>query len=284
MTSLSISNNTKHTKKRENTTVPNPFGPISYWPPLQSSSTERGTIACHAFFSTFQGKCRQSISRFSHNYEWIPEHPLIRGQNKQIKKKSDEQIGPDIESKNSVPKSKSKPSTVQYLTQVNPSENFTCTRQNTILPTPFLLHFLIVVTLSFLYSCFSVLPPSTFLSPFLPRRMSLACFQPSCNLLASCFAFFFLVLIQTKIATSAVIMSMRNHHNNYHHSRPMLQSNQSTCALFVGAWVRDESYPLYESSNCPAIIDAEFNCQMYGRPDSEYLKYRWQPLNCELPR
>ncbi|KAJ6777438.1 PROTEIN PMR5 [Salix koriyanagi] len=151
-------------------------------------------------------------------------------------------------------------------------------------PTPFLLHFLIVFTLSFLYSCFSVLPPSTFLSPFLPRRMSLACFQPSCNLLASCFAFFFLVLIQTKIVTSALVMSMRNHHNSYHHSRPMLQSNQSTCALFVGAWVRDESYPLYESSNCPAIIDAEFNCQMYGRPDSEYLKYRWQPLNCELPR
>ncbi|KAJ6299269.1 hypothetical protein OIU76_020273 [Salix suchowensis] len=114
--------------------------------------------------------------------------------------------------------------------------------------------------------------------------MSLACFQPSCNLLASCFAIFFLVLIQTKTATSAVIMSMRNHHKSYHHSRPMLQSNQSTCALFVGAWVRDESYPLYESSNCPAIIDAEFNCQMYGRPDSEYLKYRWQPLNCELPR
>ncbi|KAF9665812.1 hypothetical protein SADUNF_Sadunf16G0162600 [Salix dunnii] len=114
--------------------------------------------------------------------------------------------------------------------------------------------------------------------------MSLSCFQPSCNLLASCFAIFFLVLLQTKIATSALIMSMRNHHKNYHHSRPMLPSNQSTCALFVGAWVRDESYPLYDSSNCPTIIDAEFNCQMYGRPDSEYLKYRWQPLNCELPR
>jgi hypothetical protein len=93
-----------------------------------------------------------------------------------------------------------------------------------------------------------------------------------------------LVLLQTKIATSALIMSMRNHHNNYHHRRPMLHTNQSTCALFAGSWVRDESYPLYQSSNCPTIIDAEFNCQMYGRPDSEYLKYRWQPLNCELPR
>ncbi|KAB1225747.1 Protein PMR5 [Morella rubra] len=62
----------------------------------------------------------------------------------------------------------------------------------------------------------------------------------------------------------------------------MILANQSTCALFAGSWVRDDSYPLYQSSNCP-IIDPEFNCQMYGRPDSDYLKYRWQPLNCELP-
>ncbi|KAF7816118.1 protein PMR5 [Senna tora] len=63
----------------------------------------------------------------------------------------------------------------------------------------------------------------------------------------------------------------------------MIHTNESTCALFVGTWVRDETYPLYQSSHCP-IIDPEFNCQMYGRPDSDYLKYRWRPLNCELPR
>ncbi|KAJ6409320.1 hypothetical protein OIU84_008919 [Salix udensis] len=114
--------------------------------------------------------------------------------------------------------------------------------------------------------------------------MSPACIQSSCNLLASCFVVLFLVLLQTKIATSALIMSMRNHHNHHQHRMPMLQANQSSCAMFVGTWVRDESYPLYQSSNCPTIIDAQFNCQMYGRPDSDYLKYRWQPLNCELPR
>lgn len=63
----------------------------------------------------------------------------------------------------------------------------------------------------------------------------------------------------------------------------MLQANQTSCALFMGTWVYDESYPLYQSSACP-IIDAEFNCQMYGRPDSDYLKYRWKPATCELPR
>ncbi|KAF7833778.1 protein PMR5-like [Senna tora] len=81
-----------------------------------------------------------------------------------------------------------------------------------------------------------------------------------------------------RLASSALLLSLRNHHSHFHHERPMIQSNQSTCALFVGTWVRDDSYPLYQSSSCP-IIDPEFNCQMYGRPDSDYLKYRWRPLN-----
>ncbi|EEF36005.1 protein PMR5 [Ricinus communis] len=99
-----------------------------------------------------------------------------------------------------------------------------------------------------------------------------------------CLAIFCLVLLlETQIATSALIMSMRNHHKKHNNRRPMLQANQSTCALFVGTWVKDDTYPLYQSSHCP-VIDPQFNCQMYGRPDSDYLKYRWQPLNCELPR
>ncbi|XP_071687784.1 protein PMR5-like [Rutidosis leptorrhynchoides] len=67
------------------------------------------------------------------------------------------------------------------------------------------------------------------------------------------------------------------------HRLPIRQSNLTKCALFMGSWVHDESYPVYQASSCP-IIDPEFNCQMYGRPDSDYLKYRWKPANCELPR
>ncbi|KAJ0021517.1 hypothetical protein Pint_32522 [Pistacia integerrima] len=105
-----------------------------------------------------------------------------------------------------------------------------------------------------------------------------------CHLLASFFTILCLVLLVQPLAvSSAVIMSMRNHHIHGHHRRPMLQANQSTCALFAGTWVRDDTYPMYESSQCP-FIDAKFNCKMNGRPDSGYLKYRWQPLNCELPR
>ncbi|KAB2012587.1 hypothetical protein ES319_D09G100600v1 [Gossypium barbadense] len=107
---------------------------------------------------------------------------------------------------------------------------------------------------------------------------------PSCHVFKSCLPFLFVALLfQFQTGFSALIMSLKNHPGHPQHRRPMFQTNQSTCALFVGTWVRDDSYPLYQYSNCP-IIDAEFNCQLYGRPDSDYLKYRWQPLNCVLPR
>ncbi|WOK99852.1 protein trichome birefringence-like 38 [Canna indica] len=62
-----------------------------------------------------------------------------------------------------------------------------------------------------------------------------------------------------------------------------LASGVSCNNLFQGSWVYDESYPLYDSASCP-FVDPEFDCQRYGRPDKMYLKFKWNPNGCELPR
>jgi hypothetical protein len=61
------------------------------------------------------------------------------------------------------------------------------------------------------------------------------------------------------------------------------QSNVAQCDVSDGSWVFDESYPLYESNSCP-FIDEGFSCQANGRMDQSYMKMRWQPKHCNVPR
>ncbi|KAL1538880.1 protein trichome birefringence-like 19 [Salvia divinorum] len=54
------------------------------------------------------------------------------------------------------------------------------------------------------------------------------------------------------------------------------------CDLFTGEWVRNPEGPYYTNETCDAIQEHQ-NCMKFGRPDTDYLKWRWKPDGCELP-
>ncbi|KAL9671761.1 hypothetical protein QQ045_009334 [Rhodiola kirilowii] len=60
-------------------------------------------------------------------------------------------------------------------------------------------------------------------------------------------------------------------------------SKLSSCDLFDGQWVVDDAYPIYKPISCP-YVDKAFDCFKNGRPDSGFLKLRWRPRNCDIPR
>jgi hypothetical protein len=62
-----------------------------------------------------------------------------------------------------------------------------------------------------------------------------------------------------------------------------LMESLKSCDLYRGTWVKDEEYPIYKAGSCP-YVDEAFDCQGNGRKDSDYLKWRWKPNDCDLPR
>ncbi|XP_021730741.1 protein trichome birefringence-like 4 [Chenopodium quinoa] len=56
-----------------------------------------------------------------------------------------------------------------------------------------------------------------------------------------------------------------------------------SCDIFDGKWVLDDSGPVYSPGSCP-FLDYTFNCFNNGRSDLGYLRYRWQPHGCDIPR
>lgn len=54
------------------------------------------------------------------------------------------------------------------------------------------------------------------------------------------------------------------------------------CDVFRGNWVPYPNGTYYTNTSCSLIIDQQ-NCMKFGRPDTEFLKWRWKPDECELP-
>lgn len=59
-------------------------------------------------------------------------------------------------------------------------------------------------------------------------------------------------------------------------------TQRKQCNIFSGNWIHSPEGPYYTNETCHWIID-EQNCMKFGRPDSEYLHWRWKPDECELP-
>ena len=59
-------------------------------------------------------------------------------------------------------------------------------------------------------------------------------------------------------------------------------SSTHKCDIFSGEWIPNPDAPYYTNETCRAIYDQQ-NCMKYGRPDSDFMKWRWKPNGCELP-
>ncbi|KAG4206582.1 hypothetical protein ERO13_A03G016100v2 [Gossypium hirsutum] len=59
-------------------------------------------------------------------------------------------------------------------------------------------------------------------------------------------------------------------------------NDNDKCDVFSGKWVINPQGPYYTNETCPLIID-QHNCMKFGRPDLQFMKWRWKPFGCELP-
>ncbi|XP_059670706.1 protein trichome birefringence-like 19, partial [Cornus florida] len=60
-------------------------------------------------------------------------------------------------------------------------------------------------------------------------------------------------------------------------------SLEHKCNIFSGNWVPYPDGLPYYTNETQCSIDDRQNCLKFGRPDTEFLKWRWQPDECDLP-
>lgn len=80
--------------------------------------------------------------------------------------------------------------------------------------------------------------------------------------------------------------NVRNEYIISNDNSPNLAKTKSfygDCDIFHGRWVKEDTKPYYPSGSC-SIIDRDFNCHLNKRPDMDYLKWKWQPYECDTPR
>lgn len=89
------------------------------------------------------------------------------------------------------------------------------------------------------------------------------------------------VASEREVRTSGVSFKREREHSSIRSS--VEDKSKVDCDITRGRWVFDESYPLYTNATCP-FIDEGFNCEGNGRLNKDYMKWRWQPQDCDIPR
>lgn len=97
-------------------------------------------------------------------------------------------------------------------------------------------------------------------------------------LLALTWGFAFMFPIPEPVTSPQPVSEVRS--TSSHHD---VLDSAGECNVFEGKWIRDESYPLYNASLCP-FAEVGFNCLANGRKDGGYMKWKWKPKGCDIPR
>lgn len=92
-----------------------------------------------------------------------------------------------------------------------------------------------------------------------------------------------LILVALVLVIGSVAYTSYVRYSSHQKLVPEFIDRNEKCDVFEGNWVRDDSYPLYNSSLCP-FAERGFNCMANGRKDTEYQKWRWKPKNCDVPK
>ncbi|KAI3866867.1 hypothetical protein MKX03_027100 [Papaver bracteatum] len=83
------------------------------------------------------------------------------------------------------------------------------------------------------------------------------------------------------IASTLILVTVIVHHL-HHTSLSTLKYGNPNCNIFEGEWIWNSNATYYTNTTCNHIHDHQ-NCMKFGRPDTDFLKWRWKPNDCELP-